>query len=183
LFPARISRTPRRPSSPVILEPDHGAGFEPLGVAWKLSQTSQHRPVVKSARRRTRAAAATRGSRSAHAATCSCAGCARPRPARPSSPAPASLAPVSAAWRPSLSALVTRWLSCVESSATEILQLVARHGRHREALHVFCIWAWPTRRRVPRRSRCRCPTARRARAASSTARTSPPRPAAPSAPS
>src|ERR1043166_1444537 len=31
------------------------------------------------------------------------------------------LAPVSAAWRPSLSALVTRWFSCVESSATETL--------------------------------------------------------------
>src|SRR4029077_20053791 len=29
------------------------------------------------------------------------------------------LAPVSAAWMPSFSALVTRWLSCVESSATE----------------------------------------------------------------
>jgi hypothetical protein len=28
-------------------------------------------------------------------------------------------APVSAAWMPSFSAFVTRWLSCVESSATE----------------------------------------------------------------
>ena len=47
------------------------------------------------------------------------------------------LAPVSAAWRPSLSALVTRWLSCVESSATEYCSWSRATARGREARHVL----------------------------------------------
>ncbi len=137
------SRTPgRRPSPGSSPAPTHTPGRLPLGVEKKLSisvatagqcvnatsstsagSSSSHAWMAAWLRARPRCDPALRPSTGLGArvtcVTCTSAACGRPRVCASCIACAGVLVPVSAACRPSFSALVTRWLSWVENSATE----------------------------------------------------------------